>query len=56
MIVQCCSCKRVKSGEKWEGADRQFTIEDHVSHGYCPPCKLEVLAQASRFRPASAAA
>ncbi|NIA14079.1 MAG: hypothetical protein GWP08_08355 [Nitrospiraceae bacterium] len=38
MIVQCCLCKKVRRGKRWEKPHARELDDKHVSHGYCPVC------------------
>jgi hypothetical protein len=48
MVTQCCVCQRIKEGERWIhlGRGPQFQF----SHGYCPECHEDVLAQVGRWK------
>lgn len=43
MIVKCCKCGSVKSGESWSAAASLGPSEEMVSHGYCPPCASQAM-------------
>ena len=45
MIVQCCSCKRVRKGKEWVDSTESEVLTGHVSHGYCPSCAAEAFAE-----------
>ncbi len=39
MLVQCCMCKKVRSGQSWDWdlPDEQ-PLKGKISHGFCPDC------------------
>lgn len=44
MTTQCAWCKRFKIDGEWEDEGGMLVIDDHITHGVCPPCKAEVEA------------
>ena len=43
--VQCCMCKRVRVGDEWLSPVNRITLDDKISHGYCPTCAAQAFAQ-----------
>jgi len=45
LLRMCCTCKKIKIGEVWEGdnyPNYQEQINKHnLTHGYCPSCLKE---------------
>ncbi len=44
----CCVCNKIKYQEQWVAAE-VFAEQEQLSHGYCPVCYAEVLADISVF-------
>ena len=53
MITQCCECKRVREDTEWVEPRREFTRDEHVSHGYCPQCADVLMREISLEDPTS---
>jgi len=45
MVVQCCVCKRIRVEDNWVGVANPESIARTASHGYCPTCFVEALAE-----------
>lgn len=45
MMVQCCVCKKVKSGHRWVDVIPEQLAYLDISHGYCPKCAEEAFAE-----------
>ena len=41
ITVQCCVCKRIRTGSEWIAHEKAELEEGLVSHGYCPVCAEE---------------
>jgi hypothetical protein len=48
MEVQCCVCSKVRQDQAWVDPDSINLNSSDVSHGYCPTCVAEVLAEVRR--------
>lgn len=51
IILQCCVCERVKSGEGWVHVAIASDAPGSVSHGYCPVCFEMAMASITVCRP-----
>ncbi len=49
MIVQCCSCGKVRQSGHWVSISKGKLAEKHVSHGYCPVCAEKAYAEIREF-------
>ena len=50
MVVQCCSCKKVREGQAWGDSIDPDLARAPVSHTYCPVCAKRVIeAHAGRL-------
>jgi hypothetical protein len=45
MIVQCCSCKKIRKGSRWITMRTLPETPMRISHGYCPECAAKVYAE-----------
>ncbi|MBI5092606.1 MAG: hypothetical protein HZB26_09210 [Candidatus Hydrogenedentes bacterium] len=45
MMIQCCVCKKVKTGSSWAGVPNPEVVAAHASHGYCPTCAAAAFAE-----------
>ncbi|HOZ47500.1 MAG TPA: hypothetical protein PLO37_00090 [Candidatus Hydrogenedentes bacterium] len=50
MTIQCCKCRLYKDNDTWTATPPETT--DHVSHGFCPACMKEQLAEFEEHREA----
>lgn len=41
ITVQCCVCKKIRTGSEWITQEKAEIAEELVSHGYCPKCADE---------------
>jgi len=48
MVVQCCVCGKVRSGERWVRMGKGALLTGAVSHGYCPSCAHRAFAEIRR--------
>ena len=48
MTIQCCRCKRVRSGEEWTLPGP--APSETVSHTYCPVCLSESIDELKQER------
>jgi hypothetical protein len=48
MVVQCCVCRKVRDGSRWNKPPKGHHPET-VSHGYCPVCAAEAFAEIRRY-------
>lgn len=44
MTVQCCSCKKIREGDRWVMTAAPES-QMRISHGYCPTCAAKVFAE-----------
>lgn len=42
MTIQCCKCKRVRSGDKWQSHPE---TDPFASHTYCPVCLGDIRSE-----------
>ena len=48
MIRRCCKCDKVEQGGKWRYL-QLVPADTRVTHGYCPECFAETLAEIEDF-------
>lgn len=48
MISICCVCHKIKHHGRWVAAE-VFAEQEQLSHGYCPACYVQVLADINLF-------
>ncbi len=39
---RCCVCARLRVSGTWQSADTTASVDERVSHTYCPPCLAAV--------------
>ncbi len=52
MVVQCCSCKKVREGQAWGDSIDPDLARAPVSHTYCPVCAKRVIEALQDLRDA----
>ena len=45
MITQCCVCRKIRKGTQWDASKPEELLGHDISHGYCPVCALNALAE-----------
>jgi len=45
MVVQCCVCKKVRTGHGWISEKTLRELKESISHGYCPKCAAKAFKE-----------
>ncbi len=50
MLTVCCVCNRMENHNSWDDLHEK-TVTGDVSHGYCPDCFSDLMAELSMSLP-----